>query len=190
VNAALARGYSTFSYDRLGIGESSHGEPVNEIQSMLEIAALKALTIALREGSLPGVKARFDKIVHAGHSYGAIQTYGLTAADPNISDGIVLQGFALTPDFLPFFGYGGNFVEARSNPALAAYPPGYMALGDASAVHNNLFAPGQFDPEILPATTAAGQPVTVGELLTLGAPTSGPNAFGGPVLLVIGGELH
>ncbi|KAH7409126.1 hypothetical protein BKA64DRAFT_388116 [Cadophora sp. MPI-SDFR-AT-0126] len=31
--------YCTSSFDRLGIGNSSHGEPLNEIQAFLEIAA-------------------------------------------------------------------------------------------------------------------------------------------------------
>jgi pimeloyl-ACP methyl ester carboxylesterase len=36
---ALARGYHTLSYDRLGLGKSSHGDAKNEIQSFLECRA-------------------------------------------------------------------------------------------------------------------------------------------------------
>lgn len=76
-------GYATFSYDRLGIGMSQHGEPVNEIQTGLELAALKTLTDMIRAGSISGVP-KFEKVIHIGHSYGSVQTYALTAAYPDI----------------------------------------------------------------------------------------------------------
>lgn len=58
--------YCTLNYDRLGIGNSSHGEPLNEIQSFLEIAALAELTTMLRTGTFPGVSQSFGKVVHVG----------------------------------------------------------------------------------------------------------------------------
>ena len=58
--------YCTLSYDRLGIGNSSHGEPLNEIQAFLEIAALAEMTMMLRNGTFPGVTQTFGKITHVG----------------------------------------------------------------------------------------------------------------------------
>ena len=58
--------YFTLAYDRLGIGNSSHGEPLNEIQAFLEIQALASLTNMLREGKFPGVNQTFDKVTHVG----------------------------------------------------------------------------------------------------------------------------
>lgn len=58
--------YCTLSYDRLGIGNSSHGEPLNEIQASLEVAALAQLTMMLRNGTFPGVKQAFKKVTHVG----------------------------------------------------------------------------------------------------------------------------
>lgn len=66
-------GYATLAYDRLGIGNSSHGDPKNEIQSFLEVEALAAVTRMLRNGSFPKVNTTFDKIVHVGHSFGSAQ---------------------------------------------------------------------------------------------------------------------
>jgi pimeloyl-ACP methyl ester carboxylesterase len=179
VDAALARNYSTFAFDRLGLGGSSRGDPVNEIQVWLEIAALHALTARLRAGAVRGVDALFDKIVHVGHSFGSTQTYGFTAAYPNASDGIALTGFTQSAVGGPPFQYGANWVPAKGVPTHAGY-----------ADENNFFAPGNFEPEILGAAYAAGQPVTVGELLTKGSPASPsvPNAFAGPVLVITGGE--
>ncbi|KAK9771836.1 putative Alpha/Beta hydrolase protein [Seiridium cardinale] len=185
VNQALSRGYSTFSYDRLGIGQSQHGDPVNEIQSFLEVAALVTLTTALRENTIDGVGC-YEKVVHIGHSFGSIETYGLVAQHPELSDAIILQGFSQSPDFVPYFELGGNFVQANGNPALAAYPDGYLAAGDQSAVQTNFFAPGVFDPAILEAAYNTGEPVTVGELLTIAGPASVLNTYPGPVLVVTG----
>ncbi|KAI1377640.1 Alpha/Beta hydrolase protein [Hypoxylon crocopeplum] len=182
VDAALARGYSTFAYDRLGLGASSHGEPVNEIQTALEVAALTELTSMLRSTRVPGVTFRYPKVVHVGHSYGSVQSYALTAAHPELSDGVVLTGFSQAlGSFVPYFLLGGNFVEAGG-----VYPPGYMASADVPAAQTNFFAPGNFDQAILEAAYEAGQPVTVGELMTIGSATTRNNSFGGPVLVITG----
>ena len=58
--------YCTFSYDRLGLGASSHGDPINEIQASLQVAALTELTLMLRKGTIPGIPEPFGKIVHVG----------------------------------------------------------------------------------------------------------------------------
>lgn len=126
----------------------------------------------------------------------ATQSYGLTAEvaaegnGENISDGIALTGFTSAPQFVPYFLYGGQFVSAPTLPALqASYANGYLAAGSESAVQSNFFAPGTFEPEMLALAMQTGQPVTVGELLTLAAPASAPNGYAGPVLVVTGGEF-
>ena len=58
--------HCTFAYDRLGIGNSSHGEPLNEIQATLEVAALAELTTMLRNGKVPGISQSFSKVTHVG----------------------------------------------------------------------------------------------------------------------------
>jgi hypothetical protein len=54
--------YCTLSFECLGIGNSSHGEPLNEIQSFIEIAATAQLTQMLRNGTFPGVNLTFTKV--------------------------------------------------------------------------------------------------------------------------------
>ena len=195
VNAALERGYSTFAYDRLGIGASSHGDPINEVQAALQIEALAYLTAGLRTDGLNGaLDTAYEKTFHVGHSFGSAQTYAFTARAArhgvhNVSDGIALTGFSGNTAFVPYFLFGGNFVSATSNPALAsAYTEGYLAAGDASAVQANFFAPGQFDPAVLAAATKGGQPAAIGELLTLAGTFNRTNAYSGPVLVVTGGK--
>ncbi|GKT47179.1 uncharacterized protein ColSpa_07360 [Colletotrichum spaethianum] len=179
-------GYSTFSWDRLGIAESSHGEPVNEIQGWLELAALKALTDKLRAGTVPGVGCTFEKFVHVGHSFGSVHSYALTAMYPDISDGVILTGFAANSTFLPYFFLGGAFVEANNAPSLSHYPPGYMASSYEGGVQICFFAEDNFDPAILKAAYQSRQPVTVGELLTIGGEAGSPSTFAKPVLVITG----
>jgi pimeloyl-ACP methyl ester carboxylesterase len=180
-------GYATFAWDRLGIAQSSHGDPVQEIQALLEVDGLRALTQGLRDGCIEGVDDDFEKIVHVGHSFGSTHTYALTAMYPNISDGIVLTGFSQNGSFVPFFMLGGNFVDVKENPVLApTYTHGYLAAGNPSGVQTNFFSPGDFDPEILAFAAATGQPVTIGELLTIGGETGSLNHFAGPVHIVTG----
>ncbi|KAI9728679.1 MAG: hypothetical protein M1828_002785 [Chrysothrix sp. TS-e1954] len=219
INSALDAGYSTFSYDRLGIGNSSHGEPKNEIQAPLEIEALATLTRMLRSGSLPGVSANFSKIVHVGHSFGSSQTFALTAKYPNISDGIVLTGFSTNGSFVPYFGAGADFQQANLNQPLRFgsmanamalntftqnyaltdlltpidvttikplnYPNGYLANSNVNSQQYLFLLPPYFDNGILYAGEQAKQPVTIGELLTLGSVPK-MNTFSGPVLVVTG----
>lgn len=177
-------GYSTFTWDRLGIGESSHGNPLTEIQALLEVDALRALTVALRAGDVSGISTAFDTVVHVGHSFGSEHSYALTAMYPDISDGLGLTGFSQNGSFTAFFLLGGNFIEANDVAAFSSLPDGYLAAGDPSAVQTNFFAPGDFDPAILTYAYKNGQPVTVGELLTIGGEAASVNHFAGPVHIV------
>jgi pimeloyl-ACP methyl ester carboxylesterase len=188
VNRALDAGHSTLTWDRLGIGHSSHGDPINEIQIFLEISALKALTDIARDGHLCGVSHKFDKTVHVGHSFGSAMTYGLTAMYPNITHGIILTGFSHVAQFMAYFALGANFAPVSDNDMLAkTYTVGYIAPKDSIGVHINFFGPGDFDPELLKVATMTGQPAAVGELLTVG---SGPKSsdFAGPVMVITGSK--
>ncbi|GKT46328.1 uncharacterized protein ColSpa_06509 [Colletotrichum spaethianum] len=177
-------GYSTFSWDRLGIAESTHGDPINEIQGWLEVAALKALTDKLRAGTIPQVGSTFDKIVHVGHSLGSIHTYALTAAYPDISDGIILTGFAPNVSSITALLLGGAFVQASD------YAKGYFALSYEGAMEICFFAPGNFDPAILTLAYDSSRPITVGELFTIGGEFGQLSAFAKPAFVIAGGKCE
>lgn len=119
IDSALAAGYCTLSYDRLGVGNSSHGEPINEIQSFLEVQALRAITTMLRQGSFPTISHAFGAhIVHVGHSFGSAQTYSFANMYPNETSAIILTGFSMNASFVPLFAAGANFQLARTNQPL------------------------------------------------------------------------
>ena len=187
VNKAVDQGYSTLSYDRLGIGQSSHGDPISEIQIFLEIAALKELTQQVKAG---GCGPKFKKIVHVGHSFGSAITFALTNMYPTISDAIVLTGFSQVSSFFGLFALGGNFAPVKVIPTLKdQYVEGYVAAKTSIGVQSNFFAPGDFDPKVLDVATKTGQPAAVGEILTL-ASAGSTSDFGGPVLIITGGSSH
>ncbi|KAK5688288.1 hypothetical protein LTS10_000266 [Elasticomyces elasticus] len=182
-------GFATFSWDRLGIAQSQHGEAVNEIQAWLEVDALRALTEQLRNGSIAAIGKKYEKVVHVGHSFGSQHTYALTAMYPGISDGIALTGFSQNGSAVcgvPEFALGGGFIQANTVASLSDYPNGYLASATPSSVQVNFFSPGAFDPEILALAYSTGQPVTVGELLTFGGETGSINHFAGPTIIVTG----
>lgn len=211
------------SYDRLGIGKSQHGDPLNEIQANIEIAALRSLTSQLRSGSFPGVKTAYDTIVHVGHSFGSVQSYIFAHRYPDETQGIVLTGFALNSSFLGYFLAAGNFQLASVNsplrfgsPDLAGtvqdflfkytplfdyvqpidvtaldqtpqnLPDGYIVPTNAGGNQFQFLEPPYFDVDIVPFIESSKQPVTLGEILTIGN-IPAPNDFAGPVLVFTGG---
>ena len=222
VNSATAAGYCTLSFDRLGIGASSHGEPRDEIQAALEVGALYSLTTLLREGRFPSVPHAFTKVVHVGHSFGSVQTLALAAMYPDASDAVVLTGFSTNSSFTPYFLLGANFMQASTvqplrfgsidlmmaqsliaNSALAGYaagidfaslpkgqglPNGYLSSGNAAADQILFLLAGYFDPMLAMYAEQIKQPVTIGELLTVGsAPMMNP--YKKPVLVITGREF-
>ena len=227
VDVATAAGYCTLNYDRLGLGNSSHftdsQSTLDELQASLEVSALAALTMMLRNGTLPGTNGTsFSKVVHVGHSFGSAQTYALVDMYPTISDGIVLTGFSLNSSFAGFFVAGSNFMQANSNQPLrfgnisgaaietvlnlvsltdltAGFdfasivpgqnlPNGYLVSSNEGANQYLFLLPGFFDPNILTVAELTKQPVTTGELLTLGS-AAPVNNFAGPVLVLTGSKL-
>ncbi|KAH7208731.1 hypothetical protein DER44DRAFT_838950 [Fusarium oxysporum] len=178
-------GYSTLTWDRLGVGASSKGDPLNEIQVYLEIAALKALTTKAREGSL-GVGCKYSKVVHLGHSFGSVISYALANESPELTDAVVLTGFSQATAYLGLFAVGSNFIPITATPLADKYPAGYVGVSATVGIQINFFAEGDFDPKILEAAYEKGQPVSPGELLTLGAPAGKNNTYTGPVQIVTG----
>lgn len=226
VNTATNAGYCTFSYDRLGIGNSSHAATpaatLNRLQSFLEVSALAEITRSFRNSSVPGINNTFSKVVHVGHSFGSAQTYALVNMYPTISDGIILTGFSMNASFVGLFAAGGNFqlanlnqplrfsnisgtqIQALANiyamplldylapidvttlPPPQTYVNGYIISSDAAANEYQFLYPGQFDPSLLfYLETKAKQPVTAGELLTLGSLPM-MNNYAGPTMVFTG----
>lgn len=118
VDIAVKQGYSTLAIDRLGIGNSSHGDPLNTIQAQAEVEALNAITTLLRQGKVPGIDTSFNKVIHVGHSFGSVQSYWLSCLYPNNTDGLVLTGYSANGSYLPVTVAAWNLHSARLNQPL------------------------------------------------------------------------
>ncbi|KAF2844967.1 alpha/beta-hydrolase [Plenodomus tracheiphilus IPT5] len=250
VNTALKAGYSTLAIDRFGIGNSSHGDPLNDIQAQAEVEALHAVTLKLRKREIKQIDSAYKKVIHCGHSFGAVQSYWLSALYPESTDGVVLTGFSGAGSFLPYVVAGWNLHSARLNqpfrfgnasnsvvsklavqydltkdiatslPKLLVeagvdlssqevwdivasteildlitgyntsvtsydYPSGYMTSSDLTALQYAFLYPGMYELGLAMQGEQTKQPVTTGELLTIGsAPASSP--FTGPVIVITG----
>ena len=169
VNVAVEEyGFSTFTWDRLGIAGSSHGDPVQEIQAPLEVDALKVLTRMLKHGKISGLPKSWNTIILGGHSYGSQHSYALTSQHPNIADCILLQGWSFNGSFPQNFAYGGDFISANNLPQLDKYnySEGYYVNGGPGGIQIDFLAPGDFDPGMLSFLNHNRQPITPGEQLS------------------------
>lgn len=106
VDAAIAAGYSTLTYDRLGTGLSDKPDAYTIVQASLQLEILRKMTMEARSGDLLqharaglGPRVSFEKIIHLGHSFGSVLTNGLITTYPNLSDAAVLTGYILNEHF-------------------------------------------------------------------------------------------
>ncbi|KAF2096643.1 hypothetical protein NA57DRAFT_42337 [Rhizodiscina lignyota] len=250
-------GFCTVSIDRLGIGNSSHADPLNVVQAPAEVSAIYEITKMLRGGTFPGVTAKFHKVAHVGHSFGSVQSYMLSALDPSVSDALVLTGWSNNHTWLPqtladwnihlarlnqplrFGSPALDFVStllakpnvpSNSRPDLVAVlskafqdlgvdldnddlweiiatteigdiingandtvppvpqdlPSGYVTWSDYTANQFAFLTPPFFDPAIGLFAESTKQPVTLGEIFTLGNGAPETTPFTGPVLVFTG----
>jgi pimeloyl-ACP methyl ester carboxylesterase len=185
--AAVASGYATLFYDRLGTGLSSHPDPYTTVQVPTELAILVELTKLLKDGKISPKIPKPKKIVHVGHSYGSMLTNALVAIAPDLSDGIILTGFSHVYTYQRWFAISTGFHLASTNqPArFSNLSTGYLTWGDKYYNQYSFLKYPYFDPAVLDKAEAGKQPFTVGQLLTfILAPVSAPG-FAKPVLVSI-----
>ncbi|KAF2810169.1 uncharacterized protein BDZ99DRAFT_520255 [Mytilinidion resinicola] len=111
-------GFCTLSYDRFGIGNSSHGDPYTLIQAPAEVSALHQINAGLRNGTVHGIPHAFDRIVNVGHSFGSQQSYMLATMYPDSTDAIILTGFSFNGSALAATLSSWNSKIARENQPL------------------------------------------------------------------------
>lgn len=178
VEASLKAGYSIFTYDRLGVGESDHPDAYEVVQAPLELEILRKLTLMARDGTLYKLaettkptdktfKARGkpDKVVHIGHSFGSVLTSAFIATYSDLTDGAIITGFVLTK----ILGSSGSVSWAVEYPATGCpkfqRPEGYVVSQKVGI--QNLFFAGDpktaYTPELLDYGVSLKQPAPVGE---------------------------
>lgn len=181
--AALAAGYSTFSYDRIGTGLSSKVDPYTVIQAPVELAILIELTTMLRSGRIAGCGVP-SKVVHVGHSYGSVLSNALAALAPTLTDGIVLTGYSNNDTYQPLFLVTTGHLASEDQAArFAGYSSGYVTWADKYYNQYSFFAYPYFDPTVLTVSEENKWPFTIGEVVTTAVLNFSAPLFKGPVLV-------
>ncbi|KAF5667456.1 alpha beta-hydrolase [Fusarium heterosporum] len=202
VDAALSKGYSILTYDRIGVGKSEKADAYDIIQGPLEVEILKELTTLVRNGKLVE-SSRINgkrpdnilrdykpkKVVHVGHSYGSSSTAGLLQRYGKFSDGAILTGF-LPGNQAGKVGpnaFGFEFARQHDPKRFGDRPSGYAVQSNLNSIQQIFFKKGKFEPELLEYAERTKETGTVGEFINLNLLQGEPGTdFKGPLQYFIG----
>ena len=98
IDAAVAAGYATFSYDRIGVGKSEHPDPNQVVQGPIQVEIAHGLVTLLRSAQIGSLS--FKNIVGVGHSAGSTVTNGVTTKYPQDFDAVILTGTSTSAAFV------------------------------------------------------------------------------------------
>jgi len=137
VRAAVQQGYSTFNYDRLGIGQSTR--PIPELLSVQTEADLVHYFIGKLRERNGAFGDGFSKVVTIGHSLGSVITQAESSLY-NDADGQILTGYSHTPGAIGFGLVGTDLLPAAlvDSAHFAGVPLGYLTTA-SKAVRQAVF---------------------------------------------------
>jgi pimeloyl-ACP methyl ester carboxylesterase len=163
---ALTRaGYAVFTFDRIGVGRSSH-PPSDAVTLDANAFVTHQLIEGLRDGRI-GHGTRFQRVVLVGHSLGS-STSLLEASTYHDVDGVILTGFLhqFYPPWL-FLAFT-SFYPANADPKFAGQglDPGYFTTipGTRDDLFYNL---PNADPAVVALDEKTKETATIGEQNTL-----------------------
>lgn len=190
VDGAALYGQATFFYDRIGVGQSSKPDPIQTVQTSLDVQIANMLIQKLRTGGMFG-SYKFDQVVGVGHSYGSIVTEAVAAKYPKSLDAVILTGFSMNQTGLPPFLMGNDFgIASQVQPyRFSDLPNGYIYPSGPSALQQAFLHYPGFNPLLLAeVSTQQGGVATLGQFFTQNAVTQPAANFTGPVAIVNGAE--
>ncbi|KAH7165194.1 Alpha/Beta hydrolase protein, partial [Dactylonectria macrodidyma] len=190
---ASRRGYATLSIDRLGMGSSSHPDPLNVVQVPLQAAIFDKIAKKLRTGKIGG--RCFRKVHFVGHSLGSIIGNYVAASFPKTIDSLVLTGYGREIELggaalmqpIPAARFAALSLPTSSPQyaALSGLANGYLVTSSKSGRGQALYGvAGTYDKSVLDVDWAQMTTFTVGELLTMSPVVA--RKFTRPVLVVTG----
>ncbi|KAH8655478.1 Alpha/Beta hydrolase protein [Xylariales sp. PMI_506] len=205
VDAAVNKGYSILSYDRLGTGASEKPDAYDDVQIPVEIEILAGLTSIAHGGKLissfnvssttSDASAAFDflptKIVHVGHSYGSYINSLMLIKYPDLIDGAIFTG--LYPnneedtDPLNVLNYNHAFASEIDPVRFAEYGSGYFVLDNEETLQKLFFQKATLDPALLTYAESIKQPEAIGEYSSEeGNPLAPAPNYKGPLMFFVG----
>ncbi|KAL8722509.1 MAG: hypothetical protein Q9225_001025 [Loekoesia sp. 1 TL-2023] len=186
VDAAAAVGYATLAYNRLGVGQSDHPDPIQVVQCPADVEILHGLVQILRAGKL-GSRS-FKYVIGVGQSYGSIVQLAQNAKYPQDVDAAVLTSFTSNVQSLPYTVLANNPAIANINSPsrFGNLPNAYLVHDTAISVQLPFFRYPYFDQNIFDAVYTAKQTYTLGQQFTLPSIFTPAPAFTGPIDVVVG----
>ena len=208
LDAAINKGYSVLTYDRIGTGKSELPDAYDIGQIPAQAEILSGLTTLARSGnllssskilsttaSIANPPAPFpssfcpSKIIHIGHSLGSFITFVFLSSHGAQSDGAILTGFLINTQLgtIAVSHFDHEYAAQHDPSRFAAYPSGYIVLTTQSDIQKLFFRKDGFEPALLEYTEKIKQPEAVGEYPSSDAAVFAPAAeFKGPVLFMAG----
>ena len=122
VDAAAQAGYATFTYDRLGSGESEKPDPINIVQSPLEVELLHQLVQHL--------KPAYKNVICGAHSFGTTIQANHDAKYPSDCAAVIATGSSDTLQFLPS-------TQLSNTPAIANRLDKFQGLSSGYLIDPN-----------------------------------------------------
>lgn len=186
VDYAIEQGYATFSYDRLGVGQSATPDPITTVQGPLEASIANELALMLRSSAF--ANTNFTSVIGVGHSFGSAITQSVTHSHPSTFDAAILTGFSTNQTAIAPFLTSLNLEIASINQPyrFSTLNNGYLVSYSAVSNQYGFFRAPNFSPLVLAAAEASKGSVTFGELFTQAAIAGVASNFTGPVAIVNG----
>ena len=151
VDAAASAGYATIAYNRLGVGQSDHPDPIQAVQCPADVEILHGIVQLLRAGGLGSRK--FKHVVGVGHSYGSIVQLAQNAKYPKDVDAAILTSFTSNVAFLPYTVLANNpSIASLNNPSkFGGLPNSYLVHDTPISVQLPFFRHPYFDARSRPS---------------------------------------
>jgi pimeloyl-ACP methyl ester carboxylesterase len=186
VDYAINNGYATFSYDRLGVGESSTPDAIKVVQGPLEVSIANSLGTLLRSSKF--ASTNFTTVIGVGHSFGSAITQGVTAMHPSTFDAAILTGFSTNQTAVAPFVTALNLEIAALNQPyrFSSLSNGYLVAATTTSTQYAFLRSPNFSPLIASAANAQKGSVTFGELFTQAAIASPAFNYTKPIAIVNG----
>lgn len=158
VAATAGSDITTFNFDRLGIGRSSH--PFSALVTIpTHVYVIHQLIEGLRSGDYGRA---FAKVVLVGHSIGSAISYGVAANYPSDVDGLIITGLAHVLNVADVLQVALDLHPARNDGgAWADLDPGYLAAGPEG--RKVAYYLPTADPQVIAADYATAETSTVTE---------------------------
>ncbi|CAD6592451.1 MAG: hypothetical protein ASARMPRED_006296 [Alectoria sarmentosa] len=187
VDYASKQGYPTFVIDRIGVGNSTHPDPILQQQVNLEEAVSHELVLMLKAGTaVPG--KTFNRVIFVGHSYGSILGNAQATNHPGDISAFILTGYGVSiipvaadlPQTVPF-------PADLYAPRFAGLPPGYLVTSSSPGRRAYLWGkPGSYDEGIFEMDYNDEDDVGLGELLSIDAGLKEAPVSTAPVYIITG----